>query len=248
MILEAVQGEGGVLPVDPAFAKRVRELCTKHHALLILDEVQTGCARSGTFFAYEQLGIRPDIVSTAKGLAGGVPIGCILTSDKIAQHFGAGTHGSTFGGNALACAVGEAVLSKISTPKFLAKVKARGAFMMAALKALNTELKVFSDVRGMGLLLGCELVPALRDKLGEIQTACLKAGLIVLTAGGTTIRLAPPLNIKEDDITEGVAILKAVLTPYAAALKTKKAPAKKTVKRVAKKPAVKTAAAAKATA
>ena len=117
--------------------------------------------------------------------------------------------------------------------------------MMAALKALNTELKVFSDVRGMGLLLGCELVPALRDKLGEIQTACLKAGLIVLTAGGTTIRLAPPLNIKEDDITEGVAILKAVLTPYAAALKTKKAPAKKTVKRVAKKPAVKTTAAAK---
>ena len=127
-------------------------------------------------------------------------------------------------------------------------MKARGSFMMAALKALNTELKVFSDVRGMGLLLGCELVPALRDKLGEIQTACLKAGLIVLTAGGTTIRLAPPLNIKEDDITEGVAILKAVLTPYAAALKTKKAPAKKTVKRVAKKPAVKTAAAAKTTA
>ncbi len=247
VIFEPVQGEGGVLPVDPAFAKRVRELCTKHHALLILDEVQTGCARSGTFFAYEQLGIRPDIVSTAKGLAGGVPIGCILTSDKIAQHFGAGTHGSTFGGNALACAVGEAVLSKISTPKFLAKVKARGAFMMAALKALNTELKVFSDVRGMGLLLGCELVPALRDKLGEIQTACLKAGLIVLTAGGTTIRLAPPLNIKEDDITEGVAILKAVLTPYAAALKTKKAPAKKTVKRVAKKPAVKTTGVTKTT-
>ena len=247
VIFEPVQGEGGVLPVDPAFAKRVRELCTKHHALLILDEVQTGCARSGTFFAYEQLGIRPDIVSIAKGLAGGVPIGCILTSDTIAQHFGAGTHGSTFGGNALACAVGEAVLSKISTPKFLAKVKARGAFMMAALKALNTELKVFSDVRGMGLLLGCELVPALRDKLGEIQTVCLKAGLIVLTAGGTTIRLAPPLNIKEDDITEGVAILKAVLTPYAAALKTKKAPAKKTVKRVAKMPAVKTAAAAKTT-
>ena len=243
-----MQGEGGVLPVNPAFAKRVRELCTKHHALLILDEVQTGCARSGTFFAYEQLGIRPDIVSTAKGLAGGVPIGCILTSDKIAQHFGAGTHGSTFGGNALACAVGEAVLSKISTPKFLAKVKARSAFMMAALKALNTELKVFSDVRGMGLLLGCELVPALRDKLGEIQTACLKAGLIVLTAGGTTIRLAPPLNIKEDDITEGVAILKAVLTPYAAALKTKKAPAKKTVKRVAKKPVVKTTVATKTTA
>ena len=197
VIFEPVQGEGGVLPVDPAFAKRVRELCTKHHALLILDEVQTG---------------------------------------------------STFGGNALACAVGEAVLSKISTPKFLAKVKARSAFMMAALKALNTELKVFSDVRGMGLLLGCELVPALRDKLGEIQTACLKAGLIVLTAGGTTIRLAPPLNIKEDDITEGVALLKAVLTPYAAALKTKKAPAKKTVKRVAKKPAVKTTAAAKTTA
>ena len=97
VIFEPVQGEGGVLPVDPAFAKRVRELCDKHHALLILDEVQSGCARSGTFFAYEQIGIRPDIVTTAKGLAGGVPIGCVLTNDAVAKHFKPGTHGSTLG-------------------------------------------------------------------------------------------------------------------------------------------------------
>ena len=250
VIFEPVQGEGGVLPVDPAFAKRVRELCDKYNALLILDEVQTGCGRSGTFFAYEQIGVRPDIVSTAKGLAGGVPIGCILTTEKVAQHFKPGTHGSTFGGNALACAVGEAVLSKIAKPKFLEKVKARGEFFKAALKELNDELHVFSDVRGMGLLLGCELVPELREKLGEIQTACLKSGLIILTAGGTTIRLAPPLNIKPDDITEGVAIMKQVLAPYAAALRQKKAAAKpvkaaSTKKPAAKKPAVAAKPAAK---
>ncbi len=243
VIFEPVQGEGGVLPVDLAFAKRVRELCDKYHALLIMDEVQTGCGRSGTFFAFEQIGVRPDIVSTAKGLAGGVPIGCVLTTDKIAQHFKPGTHGSTFGGNALACAVGEAVLSKISKPKFLEKVKERGEFFKATLKALNDELHVFSDVRGMGLLLGCELVPELREKLGEIQTACLKAGLVILTAGGTTIRLAPPLNIKRDDITEGVAIMKKVLAPYAAALASK-APAKAAKPAApAKKPAAKKPAA-----
>ncbi len=259
VIFEPVQGEGGVLPVDPAFAKRVRELCDKYNALLIMDEVQTGCSRSGTFFAFEQIGVRPDIVSTAKGLAGGVPIGCVLTSEKIAQHFKPGTHGSTFGGNALACAVGEAVLSKISKPKFLAKVKARGEFFKATLKALNDELHVFSDIRGMGLLLGCELVPELREKLGEIQAACLKAGLVILTAGGTTIRLAPPLNIKPDDITEGIAIMKQVLAPYAAALSQKKAtkPVKtasakkpvavaKAAAKTTEKPAAKTAAKAKA--
>ncbi len=196
VIFEPVQGEGGVLPVDPAFAKRVRELCDKHHALLILDEVQSGCARSGTFFAYEQIGIRPDIVTTAKGLAGGVPIGCELTNDAVAKHFKPGTHGSTFGGNALACAVGNAVLKHISAPEFLEKVVKHGAFMKASLEALNKELHVFTEVRGMGLLIGCELIPQLRAQLGDIQKAALKAGLIILTAGGTTIRLCPPLIIK----------------------------------------------------
>ena len=250
VIFEPVQGEGGVLPVDVKFAKRVRELCDKFNALLIMDEVQTGCGRSGTFFAFEQIGVRPDIVTTAKGLAGGVPIGCILTSDKIAQHFHTGTHGSTFGGNALACAVGEAVLSKISKPKFLANVAKKGQFFQAALKAMNEDLHVFSDVRGLGLLIGCELVPELRAKLGEIQTAALKAGLIVLTAGGTTIRIAPALNIKEDDIMEGVAILKTVLSAYALKEKpaAKATPAKKTVtkKTAAAKPAAKPAAKAQA--
>ena len=171
IIFEPVQGEGGVLPVDPAFAKRVRELCDKHHALLILDEVQSGCARSGTFFAYEQIGIRPDIVTTAKGLAGGVPIGCVLTNDAVAKHFKPGTHGSTFGGNALACAVGNAVLKHISAPEFLEKVVKHGAFMKASLEALNKELHVFTEVRGMGLLIGCELIPQLRAQLGDIQKA-----------------------------------------------------------------------------
>lgn len=216
VIFEPVQGEGGVLPIDLAFAKRVRELCDKHHALLIMDEVQSGCARSGTFFAFEQIGVRPDIVTTAKGLAGGVPIGCVMTNEKIAQHFSLGSHGSTFGGNALACAVGAAVLDVISTPKFLARVKARGEYMMAALNAVNDELHCFNEVRGMGLLIGCELKAELQPKLGEIQKAALKAGLIILTAGGTTIRLCPPLIIKKKEITEGVAILKKVLAGFVA--------------------------------
>lgn len=243
VIFEPVQGEGGVLPVDPAFAKRVRELCDKHHALLILDEVQSGCARSGTFFAYEQIGIRPDIVTTAKGLAGGVPIGCVLTNDAVAQHFKPGTHGSTFGGNALACAVGNAVLKHISAPEFLEKVVKRGAFMKASLEALNKELHVFTEVRGMGLLIGCELIPELRAQLGDIQKAALKAGLIILTAGGTTIRLCPPLIIKKREITEGVAILKSVLKGFLANLPKAEEPVKavktgsRKTRAAAKKPA-----------
>ena len=252
VIFEPVQGEGGVLPVDPKFAKRVRELCDKHHALLIMDEVQTGCARSGTFFAYEQIGIQPDIVSTAKGIAGGYPIGCVLTSNDIAAHFKAGTHGSTFGGNPLGCAVGSAVVAKISKPEFMAKVMEKGKLLREELTRVNDELHVFSAVRGMGLLDGCELIPELRSRLGDIQKAALEAGLIILTAGGTTIRLCPPLIIKKKELKEGVAILHRVLLPFAMeaealkraeALKAQEEKAQKAVKAPsAKKPAEKAAA------
>ena len=252
VIFEPVQGEGGVLPVDPEFAKRVRELCDKHHALLIMDEVQTGCARSGTFFAYEQIGIQPDIVSTAKGIAGGYPIGCVLTSNDIAAHFKAGTHGSTFGGNPLGCAVGSAVVAKISKPEFMAKVMEKGKLLREELTRVNDELHVFSAVRGMGLLDGCELIPELRSRLGDIQKAALGAGLIILTAGGTTIRLCPPLIIKKKELKEGVAILHRVLLPFAMeaealkraeALKAQEEKAQKAVKAPsAKKPAEKAAA------
>ncbi len=259
VIFEPVQGEGGVLPVDPKFARRVRELCDKHHALLVMDEVQTGCARSGTFFAFEQVGVRPDIVTTAKGLAGGVPIGCVLTTNEVAAHFHPGTHGSTFGGNALACAVGAAVLDKIATPKFLAKVREKGAYMRAELEGLNDELHVFNEVRGMGLLIGCELKASLQHKLAEIQKKALEAGLVILTAGGTTIRLCPPLIIKKSEIREGVALLKAVLALFAheaeaeekakAAVKLVKSEAKPEVKSPAaapKKPAARRPAAKRA--
>lgn len=253
VIFEPVQGEGGVLPVDPKFAKRVRELCDKHHALLIMDEVQTGCARSGTFFAYEQIGIQPDIVSTAKGIAGGYPIGCVLTSNDIAAHFKAGTHGSTFGGNPLGCAVGSAVVAKISKPEFMVKVMEKGKLLREELTRVNDELHVFSAVRGMGLLDGCELIPELRSRLGDIQKAALEAGLIILTAGGTTIRLCPPLIIKKKELKEGVAILHRVLLPFAMeaealkraeALKAQEEKAQKAVKAPSakKQPAEKAAA------
>lgn len=248
VIFEPVQGEGGVLPVDRTFAKRVRELCDKHHALLILDEVQTGCARSGTFFAFEQIGVRPDIVTTAKGLAGGMPIGCVLTNNRIAAHFVPGTHGSTFGGNALACAVGAKVLDKISAPKFLAKVKSRGEFMQQALKRVNDELHVFNDVRGMGLLIGCELRADLQPRLSEIQKAALEAGLVILTAGGTTIRLAPPLIIKKREIAEGVQILADVLAKFAADAQKTTKPAAKAATKTTSEPARRTTSTVKTTA
>jgi len=178
-------------------------------------------------------------------LAGGVPIGCVLANDAVAQHFKPGTHGSTFGGNALACAVGNAVLKHISAPEFLEKVVKRGAFMKASLEALNKELHVFTEVRGMGLLIGCELIPELRAQLGDIQKAALKAGLIILTAGGTTIRLCPPLIIKKREITEGVAILKSVLKGFLANLPKSEEPVKavktgsRKTRASAKEPAVK---------
>lgn len=216
VILEVVQGEGGILPIDPAFLKRVRELCTAHQALLIFDEVQTGVGRTGYFYAFEQFlpEIRPDIISSAKGLAAGMPIGAIMTSDELAAHFKPGTHGSTFGGNPLACAVGSYVVDLVSEPEFLAHVKSSGELIRSELRRLNDKYHCFADVRGQGLLIGAELAPEYAGKSGKLQRYCADHNLLVLVAGPDVMRLTPALNISRSLIRKAMKRLDAALADF----------------------------------
>lgn len=214
VILEPVQGEGGIIPVDPKFIKEVRALCDKFHAYLIFDEVQTGIGRTGTFFCYQHTGVVPDILTTAKGLASGIPIGAVLTKEKIAKHFGPGTHGSTFGGNALACAVGCHVVDIVSKPAFLEKVRDKGAQFEQDLLALGKKYGVFEGVRGEGLLLGCVLADKYKGKSAALQKLCFKHKLLVLLAGADVLRLAPPLNIKKQHLKEGITLLEKALNEF----------------------------------
>lgn len=205
VILEPIQGEGGVLPADVEFLRAARELCNKHNALLIFDEVQTGVGRTGKLFAYEHYGVVPDILSSAKSLGGGFPIGAMLTTAELAQHFGVGVHGTTYGGNALACAVANALLDVVNSPEVLEGVEAKHKHFLARLQLINGELGVFSDFRGMGLLIGCALTEQYAGRAKDILELCSKAGLMVLMAGPNVIRFAPSLVISEDDIDEGLA-------------------------------------------
>ncbi len=214
VILEPVQGEGGIVPVDRAFLKEVRELCDKHHAYLIFDEVQTGIGRTGSLFCYQHCGVVPDILTTAKGLASGLPIGAVLAKEEPALHFRPGTHGSTFGGNALACAVGCHVLDIVSKPSFLEKVRAKGHDFSEALLALGRKHGVFESVRGEGLLIGCVLSGKYKGKSGALQKICFKHKLLVLVAGPDVLRIAPPLNIKRSHLEEGLAILEEALADF----------------------------------
>lgn len=214
VILEPIQGEGGIIKADDAFLVKVRELCDKFHAALIFDEVQTGVARSGTLYAYEQTPVKPDILTSAKGLASGLPIGAVLTYDNFAKHFVPGTHGSTFGGNALACSVGCYVLDKVSDKKFLENVKATSEYIKASIKKIDEKHHVFDDVRGEGLLMGLVLNKKYSGKSGALQKECFKHKLLTLTAHGDVLRLAPALNIKKSVIDEAMKLLDKALTDF----------------------------------
>lgn len=214
VILEPIQGEGGIIKADDAFLVKVRELCDKFHAALIFDEVQTGVARSGTLYAYEQTPVKPDILTSAKGLASGLPIGAVLTYDNFAKHFVPGTHGSTFGGNALACSVGCYVLDKVSDKKFLENVKATSEYIKASIKKLDEKHHVFDDVRGEGLLMGLVLNKKYSGKSGTLQKECFKHKLLTLTAHGDVLRLAPALNIKKSVVDEAMKLLDKALTDF----------------------------------
>ncbi|TMX68131.1 aspartate aminotransferase family protein [Vibrio rotiferianus] len=213
VMMEPLQGEGGIIPPTPEFAQAVRELCDKHNALLIFDEVQTGNGRTGHFYAYQGLGITPDILSTAKSLGGGFPIGAMLTTAKLAEHMKVGTHGSTYGGNPLACAVAEAVVEEVTKPEVLAGVLEREAMFREGLDKINAKYNIFSEVRGKGLLLGAALNEEWQGRARDVLVAAGKQGLMVLVAGANVVRFTPSLVITQQEIEEGLAKLdKAIAT------------------------------------
>ncbi|HWR44435.1 acetylornithine transaminase [Sporomusa sp.] len=208
VMLEPIQGEGGVNMPDQDYFIKVRELCDKHGALLILDEIQTGVGRTGKMFAYEHLGITPDIVTLAKGLAGGVPIGAFIATDKVASAFGPGDHGSTFGGNPLACAAANAVLSTIQEEKLLANAQAMGEYLMAQLNLLKAKYPaLISEVRGKGLIVAAKLTQPGRD----IVNSCMNQGAIINCTAGDVLRFVPPLIITKGHVDELTAILDKTL-------------------------------------
>ncbi len=205
VVLEPIQGEGGVLPADLAYLQAARELCDKHNALLVFDEVQSGMGRTGALFAYQHYGVTPDILSSAKSLGGGFPIGAMLTTEALAKHLAVGTHGTTYGGNPLACAVGEAVIDIINTPEVLEGVKAKHQRFKSKLEQIGQQYGVFSEVRGLGLLIGAVLSDAWKGKAKAILDAAAVEGVMVLQASPDVVRFAPSLMVEDADIDEGLA-------------------------------------------
>lgn len=205
VVMEPLQGEGGIIRPTDEFARGVRELCTKHNALLIYDEVQSGVGRTGELYAYMGLGVTPDILTSAKALGGGFPIGAMLTTTEIAAHLKVGTHGSTYGGNPLACAVAEAVLDVVNTPEVLSGIKQREQLFRQGLEAINAKYHCFSEVRGQGLLLGAVLNDDFKGRSRDFLLAAVDQGLLALVAGTNVVRFTPSLVIPEADIKEGLA-------------------------------------------
>ncbi|MDP5141657.1 aspartate aminotransferase family protein [Rheinheimera baltica] len=205
VMVEPVQGEGGVMPATAEFIQGVRELCDANNALLIFDEVQTGVGRTGELYAYMGYGVTPDILTTAKALGGGFPIGAMLTTTEIAKHLVVGTHGSTYGGNPLACAVALAAVNTVNTPAVLDGVKAKAQLFKDGLTKLNEKYHVFSEIRGSGLLIGAVLNSDYAGKARDIMLAAADQGLMALVAGTSVVRFAPSLVIPDADIIEGLA-------------------------------------------
>ncbi|WP_447864400.1 bifunctional succinylornithine transaminase/acetylornithine transaminase [Kluyvera sichuanensis] len=204
VIVEPIQGEGGVIPATLEFLRELRELCDRHHAVLIFDEVQTGVGRTGELYAYMHYGITPDLLTTAKALGGGFPIGAMLAREEMASVMTVGTHGTTYGGNPLACAVAGEVLSIINTPVVLSGVKQREQWFKERLQAINTQFGLFKEIRGIGLLIGCALRDEYAGKAKQISLLAAEEGLMVLIAGANVVRFAPALIVKEEDVTLGL--------------------------------------------
>ncbi|KIE87335.1 acetylornithine aminotransferase [Acinetobacter pittii] len=214
VIVEPIQGEGGVIPADIEFLKGLRALCDEFGALLIFDEVQTGVGRTGALYAYMNSGVIPDVLTTAKALGGGFPVGAMLTTDKFAPHFSVGTHGTTYGGNALASAVAGAVFEFINTPEVLNGVKERHDYYKNALNKLNEKYEVFKTIRGEGLLIGCALKDEFAGKAKDINNLAGEEGLLSLIAGPNVIRFTPSLIIPFVDIDEGLKRFERALARF----------------------------------
>lgn len=214
VMLEPVQGEGGVLPATPDFLKRARELCDRHGALLVLDEIQCGMGRTGSLFAHAQYGVTPDIVTLAKALGCGFPIGAMLAGRKVAEVMQYGAHGTTFGGNPMAAAVARVALRKLASPAVRANVERQSAALRTALLKLGEEFGLFSEVRGRGLMLGAVLSDVHKGKAGAILDHAAAHGLLLLQAGPDVLRFVPPLVIGDEDLAEGLLRLRAALQEF----------------------------------
>jgi len=217
VVMEPIQGEGGIIPADPEFAKAVRELCDENNALLVFDEVQTGVGRTGHLYAYEGLGVTPDILSTAKALGGGFPVGAMLATAKVAASFVMGTHGSTYGGNPLACKVASTVLDIVNTPETLEGVNAKNKLFLKGLEALNAKFEIFKEVRSAGLLIGAELIEKFHGRAGEFNKAAHANGLMMLVAGPNVLRFTPSLLVEDAEIEAGLARLEKAIEQILAA-------------------------------
>ena len=205
VMMELIQGEGGVNPLEKAFVQEVAALCAERDWLLLIDEVQTGIGRTGSLFAYQQFGVQPDVVTFAKGIAGGLPFGGFLANEKCKTVLGKGTHGSTFGGNPMAAAAANVVLDTM-TPEFLREVAEKGAYLRERIAALNSPY--ISGVRGMGLMIGVGVQGMTHT---EMKDKLMAEGLLCLTAGSDTLRLLPPLVITKEEMDRGLAVMAKVL-------------------------------------
>lgn len=203
LFIELVQGEGGVMPLSDEFVSAAAKLCQEKDILLMIDEVQTGMSRTGTVYCYEQYGIKPDVITSAKGLGGGVPIGACICSEKLSGVMTAGTHGTTFGGNPISCAAAKEVLSRVTTKEFLEEVNKKGAYIREKLSALPN----VREIRGKGMMIG---IVTEKNNAKEIAVKCVENGLLILTAKDL-LRLLPPLNISYEEIDKGIEILSRVM-------------------------------------
>lgn len=210
LFIECIQGEGGVNLIDPAWAKAAADAARAAGAIVMADEVQTGIGRTGTFLASDWLGFEPEVVTLAKGIAGGVPMGACLFRGKAANVFVAGDHQSTFAGNPLACAAGLVVAETVSQPEFLDRVNHAGDYIRGAIASWN--LPIVKDVRGRGLMVGTQIDSSIKPF--DIEVRCLEKGLCTTTAGSDVVRFLPPLNISDKEIEEGLAIYKSVLEEF----------------------------------
>lgn len=215
VMLETVQGEGGITPVKPGFLKHVQDLCHKHDALLMLDQVQCGMGRTGKLFShFAEPGVAPDVVTLAKALGGGIPIGAMLVGPKAEATFQFGSHGSTFGGNPLACAVARVVLKKLQSSELQKNVQARSKQMFAALKDMGKKYDCFAEVRGRGLMVGAELKPEWHGKAGDISEMARQHGVLILQAGPNVLRFLPPLVVTEAEMKKGLKRLDVALGAF----------------------------------
>ncbi len=217
VLVEPVQGEGGVMPATPEFLQGLRALCDRHGALLVLDEIQCGMGRTGRLFAAHAYGVTPDIVTLAKALGSGFPMGAMLVGERAADAMQFGAHGTTFGGNPLAAAVARAALRELSSAALLANVETQGQALRDGLAAIDAEFQVFSEIRGRGLMLGAQLREPHAGKAGEILDRCVEQGLLTLQAGPDVLRFVPALNIGDEDVKEGLARLRAAIAGFASA-------------------------------